>query len=147
MLIAPLALVVLLMQETQPAAWTSHRQFVDNVSTALVALNVGGDIVSAWRRSDRKHALGCAALRDGIVVGSSELAKALVHRTRPDGSDRKSFFSEHTALAMVNTGWRYQVSIPIAIGAGYGRAAAAKHYATDILTGAGVGVLTARACK
>lgn len=146
-MITVLLVAVLLQGETQPAAWTTHRKLADGISTGLVGVNVAGSVIEAWRHSDRKHALGCVALRNGLTVGSVELVKLVVHRTRPDGSDRKSFYSEHTALAAVNTGWRLQVSLPIMIGAGYGRAAAGKHFATDILTGAGVGLLSVRVCR
>lgn len=145
--IATFVLVAVLAQETQPAAWSSHRKIADAISTAAVAANIGGEVVAAWKAPDRKRALGCVALRDGLVIGATELTKVLVHRTRPDGSDNKSFYSEHTALAMLNTGWKFQVSIPIAISAGYGRAAAGKHYGTDILVGAGVGVLASKLCQ
>lgn len=147
MMLATFALVAVLAQETQPAAWSSHRKIADVASTAAVAANISGEVVAAWREPNRGHALGCVALRNGIVIGATELTKAIVHRTRPDGSDDKSFYSEHTALAMLNTGWEFQVSIPIAIGAGYGRAAAGKHYGTDILVGAGVGILASKICQ
>lgn len=146
-MITALLLLTLAQAETQPAMWASHRNVADSISTALVAANVGAEVVHAWRQPNRKHALGCTALRNGLVVGATETVKVLVHRTRPDGSDRKSFYSEHTALAVLNIGWKFQIGIPIAIGAGYGRAAAGKHYATDILVGAGAGLLASKVCR
>lgn len=135
-------------QETQPLAWsTTHRQLADAISTALVTANLAGATVTAWRSDDRRHAFTCLAIRNGLEVASAEIVKRLVHRTRPDGSDRFSFYSEHTALATVNAGWRVSVSLPIAIGAGYGRAAADKHYLTDIAVGAGAGWLGSRVCR
>lgn len=128
------------------AAWSSHRAVADWISTGLVAGQIGADAVMSWRAVDRKHAFGCQALRLGVTIGAAELSKALVHRTRPDGSDQKSFFSEHTALAIASSGWRVSVGIPIAFGAGYGRTAAGKHYLTDVLVGAGVGALAQRLC-
>lgn len=134
-------------QETQPLAWDSHRKLADALSTALVGVNLGAETVQAWRAPDRKHALLCEAVRNGLTIGASEVIKRVVNRTRPDGSDRFSFYSEHTALAAVNAGWHLNISIPIAIGAGYGRAAADKHYLTDIAVGAGAGWLAAQVCR
>ena len=84
-------------------------------------------------------------LRTGIAVAVAELTKRVIHRTRPDGSDRKSFFSEHTAVAAVTSGWRYGMAFTI--GTGYLRPAADKHFLTDVGFGAGVGALTRRACQ
>jgi membrane-associated phospholipid phosphatase len=132
--------------ESNPLRWASNRKAADWLSTGLVAGNIVGETLASLHAPDRKHALGCQALRTGIALGAAEGTKLLVHRTRPDGSDRKSFFSEHTALATVSTGWRFGVSIPIAMGAGYGRGAADKHYLTDIATGALVGLLARTVC-
>jgi membrane-associated phospholipid phosphatase len=144
---AAIALVALLAQETQPAAWSGHRRIADAASTAAVAANVGAELVAAWRAPHRGQALRCEALRHGILLAATEGTKALVHRTRPDGSDRKSFYSEHTALAVLDSGWKLELSIPIALGAGYGRAAAGKHYTSDILVGAAAGLLAGRICR
>jgi membrane-associated phospholipid phosphatase len=147
------ALLVLLLvptpalAETNPLAWKGHATLAARISDAAVWAQIGGETVASLRAERRGRALGCQALRTGLVVGVSELTKAVVHRTRPDGSDRKSFYSEHTALAFVNTGWRYQVSVPIALGVGYLRPAANKHYVTDVLVGAGVGALAERICR
>lgn len=133
--------------EQNPLAWASHGALARHLSDGAVWANITAETVASLRANNRGHALGCQALRTGLVVGVAELTKALVHRTRPDGSDRKSFFSEHTALAFVNTGWRYQISVPIALGTGYLRPAANRHYVTDVLVGAGVGVLASRVCQ
>lgn len=125
----------------------NQHKVADYTSTVLVGVNIGAEVISAWRQEDKKHALGCVALRNGIAIGATELTKILVHRTRPDGSDNKSFYSEHTTLAVLNSGWKFQFSIPIAIGAGTGRVVAKKHYVTDVLTGAGAGFLASRVCS
>lgn len=132
--------------EDNPLKWTSHGKAAARISDVAVWTNIAGETIASLRAEHRGRALGCQALRTGLVIGGAELTKRLVHRTRPDGSDRKSFFSEHTALAFVNTGWRYQVSVPIALGTGYLRPAANKHYISDVLAGAGFGVLVSRVC-
>ncbi len=132
--------------EENPLKWR-YTKPADVISTGLVFGQIGLEAWSNFRAPDRRHALGCMALRNGLAIGATELTKALVHRTRPDASDRKSFFSEHTALASLNSGWRFQVSVPIAISTGYLRSAANKHFASDVIVGAGVGALVRFACN
>lgn len=149
--LAPLLAVLLcgacLSAEQQPLAWSHDRPVADWISTGLVAANVLTETVVAWRTDDRRHALGCEAVNVGLTVGVAELTKRVIHRTRPDGSDQRSFFSEHTAIASAATGWRLNVSVPIAIGAGYLRGAARKHFSSDIVTGAVIGGLFSRVCR
>lgn len=130
-------------QETDPLALPqAARKAADVTSSVLAGVNIGAEFIHAWRADDRKHAIGCFALRNVIAVALAETVKAGVHRWRPDGSDQQSTPSEHTWLSVVNTGWRVKVSVPIAIGTGYGRAAAAKHYLSDVGLGAAGGALT-----
>ena len=134
-------------QESQPAAWSSHRAVAGHLSDALVASQYGLAAWDAWksdRRADEFKQLGCRTI---AVLGIVEPLKHLTHRLRPDGSDRLSFPSGHTANAISQSGWNYQISIPIAIGAGYMRAAANKHYASDIAVGAAVGLIAQRVCR
>lgn len=128
-------------------AWPlSDRHTAAVVSDWLVAGQLGAAVVSGLRSADRKQALSCLSYRVGVTVGVAELVKRTVHRTRPDESDRMSFYSEHTALATVASGWRFQVSVPIAIGAGYLRVAANKHFPSDVAVGALAGYLARKVC-
>lgn len=127
-------------QEPTPLRWPAeHRALAGHISDGIVAGQVLVDTVHSFRSADRSGAFTCQAIRLGFTIGVAELTKRLVQRTRPDASDRKSFFSEHTAIAMASAGWRYEIGIPVAFGAGYFRMAANKHYATDVLAGAAVG--------
>lgn len=127
-----------------PGAWSPDaRHIADGVSTGLVFTQIGLDTLASWRAPDRKRAFTHQALRLGGTIGVAELTKLIVHRRRPDGSDYKSFFSEHTAVAAASGGWSLQVTLPITIGAGYLRGAADKHYPSDVGTGAIVGGLFA----
>lgn len=91
------------------------------------------------------------ALRTGVTYGLVGLAKWLLPRERPcapacgiDGADQ-SFFSGHTAIAFSTVGGpRLAFSLPLAIGTGNLRVAAGKHWITDVLVGAGVGLATSR---
>lgn len=129
----------------QDSAWSpgTPRKVADWTSTALVGINVGADAIHSFRNHCGKEFL----FRTGFTVGIAELTKLLVHRERPDHSDNKSFFSEHTALAVSSSGYRLSFGIPISFGAGYLRIAAAKHFDTDVLAGTGVGLLSSHVFK
>lgn len=144
-----LALVVLLAapcaaQEPTPLRWSSHEAVPLRITDALVGIQIGLAARDAWRAPDRSHAFGCLALENGVSLGATELLKRVTHRTRPNGEDDRSFPSGHTALATVNgaPGWRYGLTV----GVGWGRQAGGKHYATDVLAGAGIGWAASRIC-
>jgi len=132
--------------EVQPLAWDAHRGAADAISTGLVAGQLAAEAITSWRAPDRGKAIRCLLLRVGLTVAAAETAKHTVSRVRPNGSDDRSFFSEHTALAAVASGWRLSIGVPIAAGVGYGRAAAGAHYGSDIGVGAAVGELLRRVC-
>ena len=82
----------------------------------------------------------------------TEVFKQAVSRTRPDGSDSLSFPSGHTssafALATVaqkHYGWK--AGVPSYLGAsaiGFSRIERNRHYLSDVLAGATIGVVTGR---
>ncbi|GMQ46104.1 phosphatase PAP2 family protein [Vibrio sp. 10N] len=90
----------------------------------------------------------------GLSVGSASaiglIGKHTIDAPRPDGSDNKSFPSNHTANAFasattlyIRQGW--QVGLPaygVAAMVGVGRVQADKHYWRDVAAGAALGVLT-----
>ena len=90
-------------------------------------------------------------LETGIVFTT----KQLTARRRPDGSNRQSFPSGHTATAFVAAEFLHQEygdkSVWISIG-GYGMASLVgiariynnKHWVSDVLAGAGTGILSAK---
>lgn len=133
--------------EPTPLKWPSHQDLARHLSDVSVYSAIGLDILHSWRAPDQKRAFGCQAKRMLATVAVSELTKRIVHRERPDGSDHFSFFSEHTAMSMASSGWRYEVGVPVAVGAGYLRMAAHRHYLTDVIVGAGVGLLATRICQ
>ena len=134
-----------LKAEESTPAWPAGARAAANVASyAPVVAELALDTVHAWRAEDRRRALVVEGLRVGVVVGASELVKRAVGRPRPDGSDRFSFWSEHTALAASAGGWSLQASIPLTFSAGYLRIAADKHHPSDVVVGAVVGGLAAR---
>jgi len=120
--------------------WTSHRPAADRASTELVIVAIAIDTWHAAHASDPKRALWLEAARQGCAQGSSQLVKRVITRTRPDGSDRQSFWSAHTATTAATIGGvRVAISVPLTIGVGYLRIAAGKHWLTDTLAGGVVG--------
>lgn len=110
------------------------RKAADIVSTILVVTSLALPCLRTrtWR---------CAAnegLQVGTGVASAEVLKRVVHRTRPDGSDNKSWFSEHTLLACLGDLNSHVWAICPAVG--LLRIEADKHYATDVGTGVAVAV-------
>lgn len=140
-----LALTVSLhAEEPTPFRWPSHAAIPSRVSDAAVGVTLGLD---AWRSLVRTDATTRRdyACRMLLTVGVSELSKALIHRTRPNGADRKSFFSEHTALA--STAAHSPLTASLALTVGWGRNASGSHYLSDIGVGAGVGLLARKVCQ
>lgn len=142
-LLAVLMAVPVAAQETQPLAWAAeHRALAGHLSDGSVAAAIALDTA----HSVRTHTWKPQACRMGLTIGTTEIVKRVVNRTRPDGSDRSSFWSEHTAVAMQASGWRFSIGVPIAIGAGYFRMAANKHYASDVAAGALMGFVAQKVC-
>lgn len=122
--------------------WTTQRQTANILSDVTVAADLALDTWASWKAPDRRQAFTKQLIRDGSILGVSELTKRLVHRTRPDGSDQLSFYSEHTAFAASAIGGpRIAFVLPLTLSTGYLRIAADKHYLTDTLVGALVGGL------
>lgn len=86
-----------------------------------------------------------------VATGISELLKASITKTRPDGSDTNSFPSGHTTIAFTNAAVlqnEFQDASPVFAYSGYAFAATTgvfrmlnnKHYLSDVLVGAGIGI-------
>lgn len=141
-----LLLVLCLSTPVAAQEWPlSQQHTADTISNWMIAGQLGADTVHSLLSEDKKHAIGCQALRLGLTIGAAEGVKRVVNRERPDGSDSHSFPSEHSMIAMVSSGWRFQYGV--SFGIGYLRVAAHKHYVTDVLAGLGAGYLMRRVCK
>ena len=141
LLVPSLAIAQPISIDPTSLAWKNTRdaQIISNVT---VGISIGLDTWDSFHSSDRKRALIKQGERTLILFGTAELTKRITHRTRPDGSDDLSFFSEHTGFAAMNRRWEIQV--PMAVGTGYLRIAANKHYLTDVIVGGFVGSLISR---
>ncbi|RZK21538.1 MAG: phosphatase PAP2 family protein [Hymenobacter sp.] len=105
-------------------------------------------------RNDRLNVLLIIAKSEAIMLSSTFVVKALSHETRPDGSDNLSFPSGHTAQAflaasIVHTEFRdksqwYGVgAYAIATSVAGLRMIVDKHWQSDVVAGAGFGILSA----
>jgi len=105
-------------------------------------------------RNDRINTLLIIAKSEAIMLGSTFLVKSLSHEERPDGSDNLSFPSGHTAQAflaasIVHTEFRdksqwygigaYTLATSVAVL----RMVVDKHWQSDVVAGAGFGILSA----
>ena len=101
----------------------------------------------ALRGTGEKMALGLIV--DGAVVNALKL---ISRRSRPDGSDTRSFPSGHTSGAFTLStvlsrrhGWR--VGLPaytLATFTALARMEDSKHYASDVIAGAFIGIVVGR---
>ena len=105
-------------------------------------------------RDDRINTLLIIAKGEAIMLGSTYLVKALSREQRPDGSDNLSFPSGHTAQAflaasIVHTEFRdksqwYGIgAYAVASSVGVLRMVVDKHWQSDVVAGAGFGILSA----
>lgn len=140
--------------EVNPLKWASHQKLAGVFSNVTLGSNITLDTIDSLRHENKKHAILCQAARFGITAGAAELTKITVHRTRPDGSDRKSFFSGHTALSSVSDGLHddhgkgYKaVTVSFSVSTAYFRGAADKHYISDTIVGFLVGLAAQQVCN
>lgn len=99
-----------------------------------------------WDREGTKQAAYSMATSAAFVISGKEIARKL----RPDGSDRNSFPSGHTAAAFSGAsflGTRYGMAFGVPAYAaaalvGYSRYQADQHYADDVLAGASIAMLS-----
>jgi hypothetical protein len=129
---------------------------IDNVSQFVPSLSVYGlnalGIKGKNNFKDRSIILGTASLIMGSTVNGM---KKLTKIERPDGSNKFSFPSGSTATAFMGAEFLYQeykdVSIwygisgyLVATGTGFLRIYNNRHWFTDVVTGAGIGILSTK---
>jgi len=105
-------------------------------------------------RNDRINVLLIIAKSEAIMLSSTFIVKALSHEERPDGSDNLSFPSGHTAQAFLaasivhtelrdKSQWYGIGAYTLATGVGVLRMVVDKHWQSDVVAGAGFGILSA----
>ncbi|MEJ4087004.1 phosphatase PAP2 family protein [Galbibacter orientalis] len=129
---------------------------IDDISqyapaVAVYGINLAG-VKGRNNLRDRTIILGTAYL----IMGSSVTGlKAITRIERPDGTSRNSFPSGHTATAFMGAEFLYQeykdVSIwygiagyAVATGTGFFRIYNDRHWFSDVIAGAGIGILSTK---
>lgn len=132
----------------------SFRRHEDDYLQFLpAAVLVGLKAAGVQGRSSWKQMLLSDAISVGLMAASVNTLKYAVARQRPDGSARNSFPSGHTATAfmtatMLNkeyghlSPWIGIGAYSVAASTGLMRMANNKHWLSDILAGAGLGILS-----
>ena len=102
---------------------------------------------------DRSVILGTSAI---LTIGSTSLLKQIIHTPRPDGNRNDAFPSRHTALAFAGaeflrqefkdqSAWYGIAGYTFATATGFLRIYNNRHWTSDVLAGAGIGILATQA--
>ena len=136
-------------------AFPNFRTHVDNYLIFAPYLELGAVLLSGVESRNDRLNIGLVILKGEIIMTATTFAtKYLVRNERPDGSDNLSFPSGHTAQAflaasIVHTEFRdksqwYGIgAYTIATGVGALRMLNNKHWESDVIAGAGFGILSA----
>lgn len=130
-----------------------RRRYDDYLQYLPAAVMMGMNLGGVQGRSSWGRMLTSDAFSALLMAGTVSALKRTTHVARPDGSDFQSFPSGHTATAfmkatMLNKEYGYK-SPWIGVGAyaaasatGLTRMANNKHWLSDIMVGAGIGILS-----
>ncbi len=141
-----------LMEEHPHFSTTVDNYLQWSPAIAVYALNALG-AKGEHNFADRTLIYGTSTL---IMASSVKIMKKLMHSQRPDGSNHESFPSGHTATAFAAAEFmriEYQHKQPLLSMTGYIAAAATgalrmynnRHWLSDIIGGAGVGIMSTQA--
>ncbi len=134
-----------------------HRIAIDDLSQYAPAAAIYGlgllGVKGRHDAMDRTIILGTAYVLMGLSVNT---LKTVTKVERPDGSSRNSFPSGHTATAFMGaellrreywdvSPWIGVAGYAVAAGTGFFRMYNNRHWLTDVIAGAGIGILSAEA--
>ena len=132
----------------------SFRTPVDNyLQFSPVVIAYGLDAFGVKSRTDLVNRSAILFKGELCMLGTVFLLKSLTHQLRPDGSNYSSFPSGHTAQAFAGATflseeykerfkWMPYAAYSLASGVGVLRMANNRHYISDVLMGAGMGILS-----
>lgn len=133
----------------------SFQRTIDNyIQYSPAAVKYVMKVAGVKGRSTWGQMLLSDALSMGLMVGSVNLLKYSTNTLRPDGSDYHSFPSGHTATDFMTatlltkeygdvSPWIGIGAYTVAAGTGCMRLANNKHWLSDVMVGAGIGILSA----
>ncbi len=113
------------------------RKAADWTSSVIIGAQAGAALTEAAKSRRPQTALSCLAARAALVTGATIGLKHLVHKERPDGSDRKSWPSGHTMWSVMLTDGTWSYTAPVVVAAG--RILAGRHDVVDVVSGAAIG--------
>lgn len=131
-----------------------NRHADDYLQYAPAAVMLGMKAAGVPSRSSWGRMLTSSAFSAALMAGVVNTLKTTTQVERPDGSNRHSFPSGHTATAFMTatmlakeyghvSPWIGIGSYSVASATGLMRMANNKHWLSDVVTGAGIGILTA----
>ncbi|MBR6287118.1 MAG: phosphatase PAP2 family protein [Bacteroidaceae bacterium] len=134
---------------------TSFKTEVDNYTQFFgPALATGLKLAGVEGRSDWRRYLSSAAMSYGFMALFVNSIKYTAKEMRPDGSTRNSWPSGHTATAfvgatilhkeygMTRSPWYSVAGYGVATATGVMRVLNNRHWVSDVLSGAGIGILS-----
>jgi len=133
----------------------NYRNHIDDFLQWAPYLEIPGVLLAGVKSHNNRVNLGLIIIKsEAIMLGSVYIVKTLTHVQRPDGSDNLSFPSGHTAQAflaasIVHTEFRdksqwYGIgAYTLATGVAAFRMINDKHWESDVIAGAGFGILSA----
>ena len=130
-----------------------HRPFDNYTQYLPAAVMLGLKVMGVESRDSWGRMLASDAFSVAIMGAVVNTMKNTTHVMRPDGSNDHSFPSGHTAAAFVSatmltkeyghlSPWVGIGAYTVASGTGLMRVANNKHWLSDVLTGAGIGILS-----
>jgi hypothetical protein len=148
-----------LNQEFKEDIWTEHPHkliHADNYLMFTPALFVYGLNATGIKGKNNLRDRTMILLLSNIILNTTVFTvKKLSHQLRPDGSNYHSFPSGHTAVAFASAGFLYQeykevspwygvAGYAMATATGYLRIYNNKHWLSDVVTGAGIGIVSSK---
>ena len=128
-------------------SWFGNKVMGNGFPNLLLGAGFWG--YGAWKKHPKEEYAGIAQLETVVASGVTvALIKSMTNRDRPDGSDNLSFPSAHTAYAFSTASvlasfYGPKVGVPmyaLATLTAVGRMQDNRHWLTDTLGGAGIGI-------
>ncbi|RYZ32955.1 MAG: phosphatase PAP2 family protein [Sphingobacteriales bacterium] len=135
----------------------NFKTHIDNyLQYSPIAIVYGLDAMGIKAKNDVANRTAMLIKGEFLMLSTVSLIKGASNQLRPDGSDRSSFPSGHTAQAFATATFlsmEYKDRFPWIPYAAYGlastvgmmRMANNRHYISDVLLGAGIGILSMKA--